>query len=67
MDVIIGIGAEGDSELIQIISIKSNPHYNTQAFLGPESSEPVVVVNPVKANWQTTSSDKALMSRNSKF
>ena len=67
MDVIIGIGAESDSELIQKISIKSNPHCNTQAFLGPESSEPVVVVNPVKANWQLTGSDKALMSRNSKF
>jgi hypothetical protein len=67
MDVIIGVGVEGDSELIQIISIKGDPHCNTRAFLGPESSEPVVVVNPVKANWQTTSSDKALMSRNSKF
>ena len=67
MVVIIGIGAQSDSEVIQIISIKGNPHCNTRAFLGPESSEPVVVVNPVKANWQTTSSDKALMSRNSKF
>ncbi len=46
MDVIIGIGAKGDSELIQIISIKGNPHCNTQAFLSPESSATIGSCQP---------------------